>query len=55
MLFRSRDALRKEAFERLDVAASLKQQEISRWFQTQLKDFSFIIDFPDTKDSLIQF
>jgi len=46
---KARDALKKEAFDRLDVAASLKQQEISRWFQTQLEDFSFIIDFPDIK------
>ena len=44
---KARDALKKEAFERLDVAASLKKQEISRWFTTQLKDFSFIIDFPN--------
>lgn len=47
---KARDALKKEAFERLDVAASLKQQEISRWFKTQLKDFSFIIDFPDIQE-----
>ena len=50
---KARDALKKEAFERLDVAASLKQQEISRWFKTQSKDFSFIIDFPDVKGKFI--
>ena len=47
---RAREALKKETFERLDVAASLKQQEISRWFQTQLKDFSFIVNFPDIEN-----
>ncbi|MEO0840418.1 MAG: histidine kinase dimerization/phospho-acceptor domain-containing protein [Cyanobacteria bacterium J06643_5] len=47
---RARKALKTEAFERLDVAASLKKQEISRWFQAQLKDFNFIIDFPEIKD-----
>ena len=47
---KAREALKKETFERLDVAASLKQQEISRWFQTQLKDFSFIVNFPDIEN-----
>ncbi|BAY84285.1 histidine kinase [Calothrix parasitica NIES-267] len=46
---KARDALKNEAFERLDVAASLKQQEIIRWFKTQLEDFSFILNFPDVK------
>ncbi|MEM6400260.1 MAG: ATP-binding protein [Cyanobacteria bacterium P01_D01_bin.116] len=47
---KARDALKKEAFERLEVAASLKQQEISRWFEAKLKDFDFIIEFPDVKE-----
>ena len=51
---RAREALKKETFERLDVAASLKQQEISRWFQTQLKDFSFIRVLSKTCENQLQ-
>ncbi|MCJ8278431.1 MAG: ATP-binding protein [Rivularia sp. ALOHA_DT_140] len=49
---KARDALKKEALERLDVAASLKEQEINRWFDFQFKDFSFVVEFPDFKNNL---
>ncbi|MEM6754277.1 MAG: ATP-binding protein [Cyanobacteria bacterium P01_C01_bin.38] len=50
--FNARDALRKAALERLNVAATLKEQEINRWFDSQLKDFIFIAEFPDVKAKL---
>lgn len=48
----ARDALKKAAFERLNVAASLKEQEINRWFDLQREDFIFTIQFPDVKEKL---
>ena len=39
----ARDALKEAAFERLNVAATLKEKEINRWFDLQREDFLFII------------
>ena len=50
--FNARDALKKAALERLNVAATLKEQEINRWFDSQLKDLIFIAEFPDVKAKL---
>jgi signal transduction histidine kinase/DNA-binding NarL/FixJ family response regulator len=48
----ARNALKEAAFERLNVAASLKEKEINRWFDLQREDFIFIIQFPDVKAKL---
>ncbi|MEL7011475.1 MAG: sensor protein, partial [Cyanobacteria bacterium J06588_4] len=37
--FRAREALEQAAFDRLNVAATLKEQEIRRWFEQRQRDF----------------
>ncbi|MEM7553419.1 MAG: ATP-binding protein [Cyanobacteria bacterium P01_A01_bin.84] len=49
---RARDALKEAAFERLGVAATLKEEEIERWFEEQQRDFLLTIQFPDVKAKL---
>ncbi len=48
----ARNALKEAAFERLNVAATLKEKEINRWFDLQREDFIFIIQFPDVRARL---
>ncbi|WP_224412995.1 SpoIIE family protein phosphatase [Oscillatoria salina] len=47
--FRAREALKKAAFDRLSVAATLKEEEISRWFIDREQDFFLVTQFPEVK------
>lgn len=47
--FSAREALQKAAFNKLSVAATLKEEEITRWFESQQRDFLLITEFPDVK------
>ncbi|MBD1913366.1 MULTISPECIES: hybrid sensor histidine kinase/response regulator [unclassified Leptolyngbya] len=49
---RARDALKQAAFNRLNVAATLKEEEITRWFEDQQRDFFLITQFPDIQSNL---
>jgi PAS domain S-box-containing protein len=51
---RSKEALKKAAFERLSVAATLKEEEISRWFEDRERDFLLIPQFPEIQAQLRQ-
>ncbi|NJN07141.1 MAG: response regulator [Richelia sp. RM2_1_2] len=48
----ARNALKKAAFERLNVIATLKEKQINRWFDLQREDFVFITEFADVKAKL---
>lgn len=48
----ARDSLKKAAFERLNVTATLKKKQINRWFDLQQEDFIFIIEFADVKEKI---
>ncbi|NJO41712.1 MAG: response regulator [Cyanobacteria bacterium RU_5_0] len=48
----AREALKQAAFNRLSVAATLKEEEISRWFEDQERDFLLITQFPDVQRNL---
>ncbi|MBD3881882.1 response regulator [Phormidium tenue FACHB-886] len=50
--FRAREALKQAAFERLNVSATLKEEEIARWFEDQQRDFFLITQFPDIQTNL---
>ncbi|MEM7758727.1 MAG: ATP-binding protein [Cyanobacteria bacterium P01_A01_bin.40] len=50
--FRARGALQQAAFDRLRVAATLKEQEISRWFEDQQRDFLQTTQMPDVQYNL---
>ena len=50
--YRAREALRQAAFDRLSVSATLKEDEIARWFEDQQRDFFLITQFPDVQRSL---
>ena len=50
--FNARNALQAAAFDRLNVASTLKEKEIIRWFDLQRKDFLFIIQFPGVRTKL---
>ncbi|MEO0835169.1 MAG: ATP-binding protein [Cyanobacteria bacterium J06642_3] len=50
--FNARNALKQAAFERLRVAATLKQQEISRWFEDQQRNFLQTTQMPDVQYNL---
>ena len=41
--FRAREALKQAAFNQLSVAATLKEEEITRWFEDQQQDFLLVI------------
>lgn len=47
--FRAKNALKQAAFDRLNVAATLKEQEISRWFEDQQRDFLQTTQMPDVQ------
>ena len=49
---KAREALKQAAFNRLSVAATLKEEEISRWFEDQQRDFLLIDQFPEVQKSL---
>ena len=44
---RARKALQQAAFARLNVAATLKEAEITRWFEDQQRDFLLTTQMPD--------
>lgn len=48
----AREALKQAAFNRLSVAATLKEEEISRWFEDQERDFLLATRFPDVQRNL---
>lgn len=50
--FRAREALKQAAFDRLNVAATLKEAEISRWFEDQQRDFLQTTQMPDVQANL---
>ncbi len=45
--FRAREALKQAAFNQLSVAATLKEEEITRWFQDREQDFFAIAKYPE--------
>jgi signal transduction histidine kinase/CheY-like chemotaxis protein len=49
---RAREALKQAAFERLSVSATLKEQEIARWFEDQQRDFLQTTQMSDVQGSL---
>ncbi|NEQ31395.1 MAG: response regulator [Leptolyngbya sp. SIO4C5] len=51
---RARTALERAAYDRLSVAATLKEQEIARWFEACERDFLMIRQFPDIQKNLQQ-
>ena len=50
--FRARSALKQAAFDRLNVAATLKEQEIARWFEDRQRDFLHTTQMPDVQANL---
>jgi signal transduction histidine kinase/CheY-like chemotaxis protein len=50
--FRAREALKQAAFDRLSVAATLKEGEITRWFEDQQRDFLHTTQMPDVQANL---
>ncbi len=50
--FRARKALQQAAFDRLNVAATLKEEEITRWFEDQKRDFLLATQMPDVRKNL---
>jgi signal transduction histidine kinase/CheY-like chemotaxis protein len=46
---RAREALKDAVFGQLNVAASLKQQEIERWFEERERDFLVLIQSPEAQ------
>ncbi|MBE9182387.1 response regulator [Oculatella sp. LEGE 06141] len=50
--WRARAALKAAAFDRLQVSASLKEEEIVRWFEDQERDFFLLTQFPDIQRNL---
>ena len=50
--FRARGALKQAAFDRLNVAATLKEQEIARWFEDRQRDFLHTTQTPDVRANL---
>jgi len=50
--FRARGALKQAAFDRLNVAATLKEQEIRRWFEDKQRDFLHTTQMPDVQSNL---
>ncbi|BAT56892.1 histidine kinase (plasmid) [Nostoc sp. NIES-3756] len=51
----AREALKQAAFNRLNVAATLKEEEITRWFEDQQQDFWLTTQFPDIQVKLNTF
>ncbi len=50
--FSAKEALQESALNKLSVAATLKEEEITRWFEEQKQDFLLVIEFPDVKDKI---
>ena len=50
--FRARGALKQAALDRLKVAATLKEQEIARWFEDRQRDFLHATLMPDVQRNL---
>lgn len=50
--FRAKEALKEAAFDRLNVAATLKESEITRWFEDQQRDFLHTTQMPDVQENL---
>lgn len=50
--FRAKAALKQAAFDRLNVAATLKEAEITRWFEDQQRDFLQTTQMPDVQKNL---
>ncbi|WP_193199104.1 hybrid sensor histidine kinase/response regulator [Nostoc sp. MG11] len=48
----AREALKQATFDRLSVTATLKEEEISRWFEDQQRDFLLTTQFPDVQTNL---
>lgn len=50
--FRAKEALEQAAFDRLSVAATLKEAEITRWFVDQKRDFLLTTQMPNVQANL---
>ncbi len=50
--FRAKEALKQAAFDRLSVAATLKESEITRWFEDRQRDFLQTTQMPDIQANL---
>lgn len=50
--FQARGALKQAALDRLNVAATLKEQEITRWFEDRQRDFLQTTQMPDVQSNL---
>lgn len=46
---RAREALKLATFRQLIVSATLKEEEIARWFEDQQRDFFLVTQFPDVQ------
>lgn len=49
---KAREALKQASFDRLSVTATLKEEEITRWFEDQQRDFLLTTRFPDVQANL---
>jgi signal transduction histidine kinase/DNA-binding response OmpR family regulator len=49
---RGREALKQAAYSRLQVTATLKEQEINRWLESCEEDFLLIAEFPTVKQNI---
>ncbi|MEM9483655.1 MAG: ATP-binding protein [Cyanobacteria bacterium P01_F01_bin.116] len=47
--FSARETIKQSLFERLNVAATLKEEEIDRWFQTQRSDILLLAQLAEVK------
>lgn len=50
--YRAREALKQAALDRLSVAATLKEAEITRWFEDRQRDFLLTTQMPDVRANL---
>ena len=53
--WRAREALKRAALNQLQVTATLKEEEINRWFEDQQRDFLLTTQFPDVRSQPLQF
>ncbi|MBD2777859.1 hybrid sensor histidine kinase/response regulator [Iningainema tapete] len=49
---KAREALKRASYSQLSVSAALKEEEISRWFEDQQRDFLLTTKFPDVQANL---
>ncbi|ESA34976.1 signal transduction histidine kinase [Leptolyngbya sp. Heron Island J] len=47
--FSARETIKQSLFDRLSVAATLKEQEIAQWFKTQRRDMLLLARLPEVK------